>query len=152
MMTLHRYTVPALAALALAAGALRGTALQTPPAAEPAAPAALPAEEQHLRAGIMLLAALYESLARVQDAASARAAAPEVTRLAGELHTWAQGVSSLPLLSEKEARTYERRYMPTIRRVNDHLRAQGERLAASDYYGSQELASALVSLYSMAQQ
>lgn len=118
-------------------------ALQTP---------ALPAEQQHIRSGILLLANLSETLARVQDFNSAQAAAAEVTRAAHALHSWAQGVSALPPLSEKDVRAYERRFLPIIRRVNDHLRAQGERLAASDYYGSQELAAALIALYSMAQQ
>ena len=112
----------------------------------------MPMEEQHMRSGIMLLANLSEVLARVQDFNSAQAAAADVTRVARALHSWAQGVSALPPLGEKEVRAYERRYLPTIRRVNDHLRAQGERLAASDYYGSQDLAAALISLYSMAQQ
>lgn len=112
----------------------------------------MPVEEQHMRSGIMLLAALYETLAKVKDHDSAQAAVPEISRISRDLHSWAQGVSALPPLGEKEMRTYERHYLPTIRRVNDHLRAQGERLAASEYFGSQDLASALITLYSMAQQ
>lgn len=113
---------------------------------------AMPIEELHMRSGILLLASLCESLAKVKDADSAQEAVPEITRISRDLHQWAQGVSALPPLGEKEVSAYERRYLPTIRRVNDHLRAQGERLAAAEYYGSQELASALISLYSMAQQ
>ena len=105
-----------------------------------------------MRSGIMLLASLYETLAKVQDRPSAQAAALELVRLSRDLHSWAQGVSALPLLDEKEMRAYERRYLPVIQRVNDHLRVQGERLAASDYFGSQDLAQALISLYSTAQQ
>lgn len=112
----------------------------------------LSAEEQHIRSGILLLASLYEALAKVQDHASAQAAAPTVVRLSRDLHVWAQGVSALPAVDAELLAVYEKRYLPAIRRINDHLRAQGERLAASDYYGSQDLASALVSLYSMAQQ
>lgn len=109
-------------------------------------------QELHMRSGIMLLASLYETLAKVQDRPSAQAAALELVRLSRDLHSWAQGVSALPLLDEKEMRAYERRYLPVIQRVNDHLRVQGERLAASDYFGSQDLAQALISLYSTAQQ
>lgn len=140
------------AALVWGVVAVHPCAAQQPAPAAAAELPAMPTEEQHMRAGIMLLAALYDSLARVQDFAGAQAAAPEVARIARELHAWAQGVSALPPLGEKEVRAYERRYLPTIRRVNEHLRAQGERLSASDYYGSQDLAAALISLYSMAQQ
>lgn len=112
----------------------------------------VPVEEQYMRSGIMLLASLYEALAKVQDRDGAQAAVPEINRISRDLHTWAQGLSALPPLGEREMRSYERRYLPAIRRVNDHLRAQGERLAASDYFGSQDLATALVSLYAMIQQ
>lgn len=139
--------------MALAASALPGAAQQSAEAMEgDLQTPVMPMEELHMRSGIMLLASLYEVLARVEDFNSAQAAAPEVTRISRELHSWAQGVSALPPLGDKELRAYERRYLPAIRRVNDHLRAQGERLAASDYYGSQDLATALISLYSMAQQ
>lgn len=147
------HSLIAPAALALVAAGLPCAAQQSAEAMEGDLQApVMPVEELHMRSGIMLLASLYESLARVQDFNSAQTAAPEVARLSRELHSWAQGVSALPPLGEKEVRAYERRYLPAIRRVNDHLRAQGERLAASDYYGSQELAAALISLYSMAQQ
>lgn len=111
-----------------------------------------PKEELHIRSGVMLLASLYDVLAKVQDKASAQAAVPKIVRISRDLHAWGQAVASLPPLSEKEMRVYENRYLPIIRRVNDHLRAQGERLAAWEYYGSQDLEYALISLYTMAQQ
>lgn len=160
-----RHALAAFVAAAVAAAPARAQ-LPAEPVALPgqpvgAAPAAvelqaeaekLPAEELHIRTGIMLLAGLYKTLAQVQDAMSAQAAVAEVMRHSRELHAWAQSVTSLPPISEETARAYERRYLPAIRKLNDHLRAQGERLAASDYYGAQELSLALISLYSMAQQ
>ena len=109
-------------------------------------------EEQHLQAGVVLLHSLYRVLARVQDIGSARAAVPEVNRISRDLHNWAQGIASLPPLGEDEIRSYEQRYLPVIQRINDNIRTQGERLSASKYFGSQELADALVYLYITAQQ
>lgn len=144
----------AVLAVSLAAAAAMSPAQQ--PAAEAAAVEpplpALPAEELHLRTGIMLLAALQKTLAQVSDRQSAQAAVSEVVRLTRELHNWAQGVAVLPVLSKDEVQVYERRYLPAIQQLNDYLRAQGERLAASDYFGVQDLGLALIALYTMAQQ
>lgn len=112
----------------------------------------LPQEEQYIRAGIVLLGGLYNTLAQVQDHDSAQAAVATIVRLTRELQTWAQGVAALPPLSEETKTMYEVRYLPMIRQLNDHLRVQGERLAASDYYGSQDLSTALISLYCTTQQ
>lgn len=113
---------------------------------------ALPQEELHIRAGVVLLGMLYNTLARVQDHESAQAAVPVIVRLTHDLQTWGQGVSTLPQLDEETRSMYENRYLPAIRRLNDHLRVQGERLAASDYFGSQDLSTALISLYASVQQ
>lgn len=139
--------------VAMAMGSMATAQQSNAPVGEAPAPETdLPKEEQHLRKGVMLLAALYDTLMKVQDQSSAQAAVPKIVRLTRELHAWGQGVTALPQLSEKEARTYESRYLPLINRVNEHLRAQGERLAAWEYYGSQDLEYALISLYTMAQQ
>lgn len=122
------------------------------PAAAPSMVADLPVEEQHIRAGAVLLAVLYNTLAAVHDHESAQAAVPTIVRLTREFQAWGQGISALPPLSADAKERYEARYMPTIRRLNDHLRAQGERLAASDYFGTPDLSSALISLYCTTQQ
>lgn len=112
----------------------------------------LPPEEQHIRAGIVLLGSLYNVLAQVNDPQSAQAAVPTIVRLTREIQTWAQAVTALPPLDAEKRTLYEVRYLPTIQRINDYLRVQGERLAASDYFGSQDLSTALISLYWTTQQ
>lgn len=112
----------------------------------------LPAEELHIRAGIVILAKIYQSLAMVQDQATAQAAVPTLVQLTRELQVWGSAVANLPPLSEGAKATYEARYHPPIRKLNDHLRAQGERLAASDYFGCKDLSAALISLYVSVQQ
>lgn len=121
-------------------------------AQEQAPTPSLPPEELHIRTGIIILGNLYNALASVSDKDSAQAAVPTVMRLSRELQAWAQGVSALPPLSDEAKLVYEKRYMSAIERLNDHLRAQGERLAASDYFGSQDLSTALISLYISVQQ
>lgn len=112
----------------------------------------IPAEEMQIRAGVVLLGMLYSALAKVHDHTSAQSAVPTIVRLTRELHTWGQTMNALPPLSESDRGMYEARYLPAIRRLNEHLRAQGERLAASEYFGSQDLSTALVSLYCTTQQ
>ncbi|MCH5285099.1 MAG: hypothetical protein J1E42_05810 [Akkermansiaceae bacterium] len=141
----------ALAALA-AAGGLRAqqVAPELPTARE--AEENLPPEELHIRAGIILLAKVYNCLSRVEDHESAQAAVPVLVRLTHELQAWGRGVATLPPLSAEMKVTYEARYMAAIRRLNDNLRVQGERLAVSEYFGSQDLSAALVSLFLSVQQ
>ena len=112
----------------------------------------LSTEETHIRAGIVLLGMLCNTLAKVSDHESAQAAVPVIVRITRELHAWGQGTNALPPLSEELKEEYELRYLPAIRRLNDHLRVQGERLAASEYFGCQDLSTALVSLYVSSQQ
>ena len=114
--------------------------------------AILSPEELHIRSGIVILAKLYQSMARVQDHDTAQECVPVLVRLTGELQAWGQGVAMLPPLDDAAKSAYESRYLPVIRKLNDHLRTQGERLAASDYFGSQDLATALMSLYMSTQQ
>lgn len=141
----------ALAALA-AAGGLRAQQVvpELPTARE--AEENLPPEELHIRAGIILLAKVYNCLSRVEDHESAQAAVPVLVRLTHELQAWGRGVATLPPLSAEMKVTYEARYMAAIRRLNDNLRVQGERLAVSEYFGSQDLSAALVSLFLSVQQ
>lgn len=125
---------------------------QALPEGAEAAASELPVEEVHIRSGIMILAKIYQSLASVQDRDSAQAAVPTLVQLTRELQAWGRGIANLPPLSESTRVAYEARYTSTIRKLNDHLRAQGERLAASDYFGSKDLSTALISLYVSAQQ
>ena len=112
----------------------------------------LPPEEKHLRTGIIILAQLCKTMSEVNDPQSAQAAVPIIVRLSRELHLWGQGIAQLPQRNETLMSTYERRYLPIIEKLNSHLRVQGERLAASSYYGSQDLPTALMALYSSVQQ
>ncbi len=109
-------------------------------------------EEAHIRAGIVMLGKLYNVLAQVEDTASAQAAVPAIVGLAREMRSWGQAVAGLPLRGPEIIRVYEHRYLPIIEKLNGYLRAQGERLAASNYYDTQDLATALLALYSTAQQ
>ena len=114
--------------------------------------APLAPEETHIRAGIVILGKLCNILAQVEDARSAQAAVPMIMGLSNELHAWGQKVPSLPLRSSDVVEAYERQYLPIIEKLNGYLRAQGERLAASNYYDTQDLATALLTLYSSVQQ
>ncbi|MGN0835863.1 MAG: hypothetical protein ACI4OS_00315 [Akkermansia sp.] len=111
----------------------------------PEAPA-LSLPEQRVRAGIVLLGELDQVLARVNDHDSAEASVAPVMRLLERLRYWAQSFTALPPLSEEERSLMEDRYLPVIRKLNERLRNQGERLAAAEYYGSHKLPAALVHL------
>lgn len=106
----------------------------------------LPPGEQRIRAGIVMLSMLNETMSGINDQSSADAAVATVMRLAAELNTWAQGFTSLPPMSEDEQVKCEDYYLPIIRRLNTSIKHQGERLAAAEYYGSQQLPAALVRL------
>ncbi len=113
---------------------------------------ALPPEEKHIRTGIILLAKLYKTLTGVEDGTSAQAAVPIVVELTRELQEWGQMVPTLPPCSQEVMDAYELKYMPVIRKINDYLRVQGERLAAANYYESRDLLDALLALYGTVQQ
>lgn len=106
----------------------------------------LPAGEQRIRAGIVLLGVLHDTLAGVRDKETAENAAATVMRFSAELREWAQGFAALPPLDDETRAIYERRYLPTVRQLNDRIKAQGERIAAAEFYGSQNLPAALVRL------
>ncbi len=138
-----------IAVIASTLGVARGEAS---PVVQRDMSAPLPPEEAHIRAGIIILGKLSNTLARVSDADSAQAAVPIIVELSRELRSWAQAVPSLPLRGPEITSAYEHRYLPVIEKLNGYLRAQGERLAASNYYDTQDLATALLTLYTMAQQ
>ena len=104
----------------------------------------LPEGEMRLRNGIVILGALCQSMAKVQDNATAEAAAIQIMRLRDELQQWVRSFNNLPPLTELEAQAYQDRYLPTIRKINRLLETQAERIAAAEYYGSKNLAAALV--------
>lgn len=104
------------------------------------------AGEAHLREGILLLVELHDTMARIQSHDTAEAAVPVIMRLSRKLLAWGQGFAGLPPLDDATQNSYERRYMPILERINDRLKIQGERLAGANYYGSQNLAAALIHL------
>lgn len=106
----------------------------------------LPPGEARLRAGIVLLGRLHDILAGIQDQDSAEAAVPPIMRLSRELQEWGRGFSAMTPLDEETRGLYEERYLPIINKINDHIRAQGERIAAAEFYGSANLPAALVRL------
>ena len=65
-------------------------------------------------------------------------------RLGEELTLWAKATATLPQLSDLERMEMEDRYMPVIKRVNDRIKSQSERIAAAEFYGSRNLPAALV--------
>ena len=114
--------------------------------AEQPADAGLSDTEKQIRHGIVLLGRLCQCMAAVKDNDTAEAAVPEIMRLSDAFRQWPQGFTKLPPVSELEALTYEERYMPAIRKINHIIEAQAGRLAAAEYYGSRNLAAALVRL------
>lgn len=106
----------------------------------------LEAGEGRIRAGIVLLGILHDTLAGVNDKESADAATGAIMRLSREMQEWAQGFAALPPLDDETRALYEDKYLPVIRQMNNRIKAQGERIAAAEFYGSQNLPAALVRL------
>lgn len=102
--------------------------------------------EQRLQAGIVMLGNLYNLLSGIRDNESAEKAVAPLMRLSNELNLWAQGFTALPPMTETEQLICEDRYLPIIRKINMSIKIQGERLASAEYYGSQNLPTALVRL------
>ena len=129
-------------------------ALVAATAAEPAPAPAQPAQqeearaispaENHIRAGIVITAKVLDVLSKIQDRDTAEAAVAPLMRLGEELTLWAKAAATLPQLSDLERMEMEDRYMPVIKRVNDRIKSQGERIAAAEFYGSRNLPAALV--------
>jgi len=132
--------------------AMEPTAPIAAPAATPkAGEASLPEGEQRIRAGIVLLGMLHNAMAKVKDHDTAEAAVPVIMRISNELQNWGQMMNNLPPLDEATQSAYEKRYMPIIMKINERLQVQSERIAAAEYYGSQNLPAALVRLVSSIQ-
>lgn len=102
--------------------------------------------EARIRAGIVMLSMLHDAMAKVKDHASAEAAVPSIMRLSNELQAWGRGFNNMPPLDASTQSDYEKKYIPVIQAINDRIKAQGERLAAAEFYGSQDLPAALVRL------
>ena len=113
----------------------------TTPAAETTA---LPEGEKRLRQGIIIIGKLTQCMAEISNKETADAAVPQVMRLSEELRQWTQCFNNLPPLSEMETIVYEDRYLPIIRKINKVMQDQADRLAAAEYYGSKDLAAALI--------
>lgn len=119
--------------------------VRPPAAASPGADqTALPLPEQRVREGIILLSALNDTMARIQDEETAEAAVAPLMRLHRALQEWTQSFSTLPPLTEQEQQAYEEQYLPIFNKLNNRIRTQGERLAAAEYYGSHDLPAALM--------
>ncbi len=107
--------------------------------------------EQHLRAGVVILAKLYRCLAEVTNSQTAQSAVPSVVQITRDLQTWIQNLHGMKLPA-KQQEILEHNYLPIIAKINGYIEVQGERLAAASYYGSQDLATALIALYITVQQ
>lgn len=108
--------------------------------------------EQHLNKGIALLLKLEQVMASVDSPESAQKAVQPIGLITAELSKWPQGFLTLPPPDEEQRIEYEDRYLPVIRRINEQIKLQGERLASAQYYGSRPLAAALVRLVLTLQQ
>ena len=117
---------------------------EAPGAAPQAAATTLPENEARIRQGIVHLGTLCQRMAEINDYNSAEAAVPAIMRLHEDIQLWARSFKSLPPISELETQLLEDRYLPTIRKINHILEAQADRLGAAEYYGSKNLAAALV--------
>lgn len=106
--------------------------------------AQLPEGQQRIINGIILLQQLYQCMAEVTDNDTAEAAVPKLLKFNEELLRWTQSFANLPPLSEPEVAAYEERFLPAIRKINQAIEAQADRIAAAEYYGSQNLPAALV--------
>lgn len=107
--------------------------------------------EARIRAGIVLLGALHDTMARVKDKDSAEAAVPVIMRLSRELPAWGQGFAALPPLDEETQSTLEKRYLPIINQLNERIQIQADRIAAAEFYGSENLPAALIKLVNSVQ-
>lgn len=120
--------------------------LESTAATTTATDAKLDPGEARIRAGIVLQGILHDTLAGVKDKESAESATGAIMRLSREMQEWAQGFAALPPLDEETRGLYEEKYLPIIRQMNNRIKAQGERIAAAEFYGSQNLPAALVRL------
>ena len=107
--------------------------------------------EARIRAGIVLLGMLHDTLAKVQDHDSAEQAVMSIMKLSRELQSWGQGFNALPPLDEATQSDYEKRYLPIINKINERIQLQAERIAAAEFYGSENLPAALVRLVNSVQ-
>lgn len=107
--------------------------------------------ELHLRTGVVMLAKLYRCLAEVKDSQTAQGAVPSVVQITQDLQTWTQTLHGMKQEAE-EQEALEHTYVPVIEKLNSYIEVQGERLSAANYFGSQDLATALTALYVIAQQ
>ena len=106
----------------------------------------LPPAEQKLRAGVILLHSLAQTMAGIKDKETADAAVPAIMRYSKEFPAWAQSFNALPPMEEMEQIIYEDQYLPLIENLNQIIKAQASRLAAAEYYNSTNLLTALVHL------
>lgn len=102
--------------------------------------------EKQIRAGIVLLGMLHDTMAKVQNKETAEAAVAPVMRLRDALTQWINQFAVIPQCSEMEKLMYEERYLPIIKQLNNAISNQADRLAAAAYYDCTELCTALVML------
>lgn len=135
---------------ATAPGYAQDTLLTAPQSIQPTETQLAPGESR-IRAGVVLLGMLHDTLARVHDKDTAEAAVPGIMKLSRELQLWGQGFAALPPLDEATQSEYEKRYLPIINRLNERIQVQAERVAAAEFYGSENLPAALVHLVNSVQ-
>lgn len=125
-------------------------ALLLQPAATTAQPAAAAPEQplatQRAQEILVLLQYLQNTMAGINDADTAQAAVAPLMRTHAAIQEWARSCTALHPLSAEEQRAVEERYLPRIKKLNNAIRTQGERLAAAEYYGSRDLLAALMHL------
>ena len=102
--------------------------------------------ETRIRAGIVLLGLLLDAMSKVQDHDTAEAAVPTVMKISRELPTWGQGFTSLAPLDEATQSEYEKKYLPIINKLNERIQIQADRIAAAEFYGSENLPAAFIKL------
>lgn len=117
---------------------------EAPGATTSAAPQALPLPEQRVREGLVLLNALHDTMAGINNEETAAAAVAPLMRLNRTLQEWTQSFTTLPPLTEQEQQAYEEQYLPLFKKLNSRIRTQADRLAAAEYYGSRDLIAALM--------
>lgn len=140
---------PLFLALASLSSAQEGSLLLQPAAATTApatATAEMPLTTQRAQEILVLLQYLQGTMAGINDADTAQAAVAPLMRTHAAIQEWARSCAALPPISAEEQRAAEERYLPRIKKLNNAIRTQGERLAAAEYYGSRDLLAALMHL------
>ncbi len=102
--------------------------------------------ELHIRAGVILLAQLHQSMASINSEESAKAALATLIKLQSSLQEWGLAFNTMQDIDDALLIRYQEAYLPIIEKFNKSISIQADRLHSAEYYGSQDLLAALVSL------